>query len=217
MAESVISFIPRLILFDFGNVLEGPKNPKQFEKLLNSIAEQYGLPDGQAVWDHLYISTDWEQAKRGQITAEQFWESRLQTLGISSRNEQELFVHKIESCREIYPAMRRLIHDLQNRCRLGIVSNSYLPDLDQYLASHCNFPDVFDPVISSAREGIAKPDPAIFERALQQGQCQPNETLFVDDLERNTLAATKLGIRAIVFTSPEALQVQLVEWGILTV
>jgi putative hydrolase of the HAD superfamily len=54
--------------------------------------------------------------------------------------------------------------------------------------------DYFDKMYISYQIGITKPDPRIFEYALNDGGMTPIETLFIDDGERNTATARSLGI-----------------------
>jgi 2-haloacid dehalogenase len=73
----------------------------------------------------------------------------------------------------------------------------------------------FDGTIVSAVEGVAKPDPAIFELLLDRFDLTPSETLFVDDSADNVQAAKRLGMHAIEFRSPDRLRATLAEAGLL--
>ena len=59
-----------------------------------------------------------------------------------------------------------------------------------------------DFVVTSAEAGIEKPDPKIFERALQKAQCAPEECLFVGDVyAKDVLGPEKAGMRALWFNN----------------
>ncbi|HXR23577.1 MAG TPA: HAD family phosphatase [Acidimicrobiales bacterium] len=73
----------------------------------------------------------------------------------------------------------------------------------------------FDGYFISGLEGVIKPDPEYFERALERLGLRPDEVVFIDDRPDNTEAAGALGIPAVVFTSPEALRGELVARGLL--
>lgn len=73
----------------------------------------------------------------------------------------------------------------------------------------------FDGYFISGLEGVIKPDPEYFRRALERLDLQPDEVLFIDDRPENTAAAGALGIPAVVFTTPEALRGELVGRGLL--
>ena len=73
----------------------------------------------------------------------------------------------------------------------------------------------FDGYFISGLEGVIKPDPEYFERALERLGLHADEVVFIDDRPDNTAAASALGIPAVVFTSPEALRGELVARGLL--
>ena len=59
-----------------------------------------------------------------------------------------------------------------------------------------------DFVVTSAEAGIEKPDPKIFERALQKADCKPEECLFVGDVyAKDVLGPEKAGMRALWFNN----------------
>ena len=77
------------------------------------------------------------------------------------------------------------------------------------------FLDRFEAVIVSGREGLVKPDPAIFELAAVRHGLDPARTVFVDDTQTNVDAAAALGFRAIRFEGAPALRRDLVRLGLL--
>jgi 2-haloacid dehalogenase len=77
------------------------------------------------------------------------------------------------------------------------------------------FLDWFDGTVVSGREGIAKPDPAIFRRLLDRFGLTPNTTLMIDDSNENRETASKLGIQTVLFRSSRQLRAELEAVGIL--
>ena len=73
----------------------------------------------------------------------------------------------------------------------------------------------FDGTVVSGREGVAKPEPAIFRRLLDRFGLPPNTTLMIDDNEENLEAASKLGIQTTLFCSAHQLRAELVALGLL--
>ena len=53
---------------------------------------------------------------------------------------------------------------------------------------------LFDSVVISAEVGIKKPDPRIFDSALEQTEMKPEEVVYVGDTEDDTKAARDAGI-----------------------
>jgi 2-haloacid dehalogenase len=71
------------------------------------------------------------------------------------------------------------------------------------------FMEWFDDHVISGIEGVAKPDPRIFEILLQRHGLHPQATVFIDDSAPNVKAAQDLGIRAIQYTSARRLRQDL--------
>jgi len=62
--------------------------------------------------------------------------------------------------------------------------------------------ELFDLVVDSSEVGVRKPDPAIFQLALEGlGGVPPERALFLDDYPSNIAAAEALGIRGILVES----------------
>jgi HAD superfamily hydrolase (TIGR01509 family) len=97
-----------------------------------------------------------------------------------------------------------LFERLVNKCNLALLSNT-----DPLHVAHieATFPFVrhFRARIYSCRVGSSKPAPLIYHRALREVDALPHETIFVDDLRENALAAAGLGMSAFHFTSAEDL------------
>jgi 2-haloacid dehalogenase len=73
----------------------------------------------------------------------------------------------------------------------------------------------FDGTVVSGFEGVAKPDPAIFELLLNRFGVEPSETVLVDDSAVNVRAARDIGMQAIEFESPARLRERLEDAGLL--
>lgn len=77
------------------------------------------------------------------------------------------------------------------------------------------FMDRFRGIVVSGREGVKKPDPAIFHLLLDRFGLAPAETLFIDDSPRNVVAAREIGLHAVRFESPERLRADLDAHGLV--
>ena len=73
--------------------------------------------------------------------------------------------------------------------------------------------DLFVGVLFSCDVNLIKPDHAIFELLLNRYDLEPQETIFIDDSEANTHAATQLGMKAIHFKDVKSTRRQLIAWG----
>jgi len=70
---------------------------------------------------------------------------------------------------------------------------------------------LFDAVVDSCLEGVRKPNPAIYQMALERvGVSDPSRAVFLDDFEHNVITARGLGLHGIVVgPDPSAALAQL--------
>jgi epoxide hydrolase-like predicted phosphatase len=87
---------------------------------------------------------------------------------------------------------------LRGHYRTGIVSNSFAGAREREQALY-GFEDMCDMIVYSHEVGCRKPDPRIYEIALQQLDVTPAQTVFLDDVQANVDGATAVGIEAILF------------------
>ena len=84
----------------------------------------------------------------------------------------------------------------QKKYSLGIIANQS-PGLEARL-KRWGLRDYFTVVVSSAEAGLEKPDPAIFQLALKEAQCLPEQAVMVGDrLCNDILPAHELGMQTI--------------------
>lgn len=66
-----------------------------------------------------------------------------------------------------------------------------------------------------AEIGHLKPSEVIYHHLLNQYALQPEETLFIDDLQANVMGARKVGIKAIQFRDIDQCLIELKLLGII--
>lgn len=71
--------------------------------------------------------------------------------------------------------------------------------LNEYRVAQFGLAELFDAFFSSCYLGLRKPDPKIYQTALDVLQRDPEEAVFIDDRAENVAAAAKLGIHAIQY------------------
>jgi 2-haloacid dehalogenase len=77
------------------------------------------------------------------------------------------------------------------------------------------FLDWFEPLVLSGEQGVSKPDPAVYQILLEKLNKQAEDCLFIDDLERNLIAAEKIGFDVIQFFSVDGLRAEFNKRGLL--
>ncbi len=75
---------------------------------------------------------------------------------------------------------------------------------------------IFEEIVVSGDEQLAKPNPEIYRLLLDRYQVDPNRAIFVDDNSDNVAAAAEFGIHAFEFDTAELFRYDLVEFGVLS-
>ena len=70
-------------------------------------------------------------------------------------------------------------------------------------------------VVVSGEVGVIKPDPRIYEIAIERFAIDPHRAVYIDDVSINAEAAVRFGIHGIHFTSAALLRVELTSIGLL--
>ena len=197
------------IIFDFGGVLV------PFSQM-DSLKEQearLGLQPGKLA-ETLWQSPDWRQAEVGAITDEEYWRRAGARLGLHTPEAIRCFQQDLFRDAKTDRRMADLVRWLRGQYRTGLLSNAsdVLPRL---LGERYGLDGLFDVEVISALVGLAKPDPAIYQLALERLGTAPEATVFVDDYELNVEAAAALGIQAIHFVGYEALIPALEKQGVM--
>lgn len=101
------------------------------------------------------------------------------------------------SLERLYPNINLILETLKTKgYKLGIIANQ-APGTKERLKRY-GILHFFDMVIASAEEGVSKPDPRIFEIALQRANCLPCEAVMIGDRLDNDIAPAKaLGMNTI--------------------
>jgi len=199
------------VVFDFGNVVCMPQDPK--------VAETLGLlagVNGESLFSTMNgIRPRWDE---GRITGEELYRLSLESLGspIPSREVLASLVKTdMESWARLNPETLAMAAELSREgLRLGILSN--MPH--EFLSmARSRFP-LFSEVelgIFSCELGVNKPDPEIYHRLLEGFSLPAHEVLFFDDIAVNVAAAAELGIVAHLWTGPSEARAVLKEQGLL--
>jgi HAD superfamily hydrolase (TIGR01509 family) len=77
------------------------------------------------------------------------------------------------------------------------------------------FLEAFRDTVVSGEERVLKPDAAIYHLLLARNGLDAASCVFIDDSEKNVQGAEAVGMKAIHFTTPEALRNELAALGLL--
>lgn len=108
-----------------------------------------------------------------------------------------------------------ILEELRDRS-LGLYAlSNFSGDLFREVSPRFDFLTWFDGLLISGDEGIAKPDPAIYELLLDRFDLTAQHTVFIDDRAENVAAARAAGLAGIHFRSAAQLRRDLVALGVL--
>ena len=140
----------------------------------------------------------------GRMSLNELYADLVTTLGLNATFDEFKEVW-LASYSESMPGMRDLLRQLNGKCKLVLLSNVdafYWPQIES------SIPELqsFHARVLSFQEGVAKPDPAAFERAVAASGEPIDRCYFIDDKQENIDAAAKLGLPGHAFTSCRVLK-----------
>ena len=89
--------------------------------------------------------------------------------------------------------MVKLIKQLPKNLRLGILTNNH-DRFEEYL-QRVGVAELFDAVINTHRIGVAKPEKVAYQKAVSRLSVEPENCLFVDDVEGNVDGGEAAGLK----------------------
>ena len=108
-------------------------------------------------------------------------------------------IHRQRAPYRLFSDSRRCLEELrEDGRRLGVISNSNSEASARRVLDQTGILELFDTVTSSGTEGVRKPDPEIFRRALARAKVSVHEAFYVGNLlKTDALAARAAGIPSV--------------------
>ena len=97
---------------------------------------------------------------------------------------------------KLYPDTKMILEALSKKYKLGVIANQSLGTKERL--DNWNIGKYFDVVVASAEAGYAKPDLKIFNLALEQAGCKPNDAVMIGDrLDNDIVPAKQIGMKTV--------------------
>lgn len=198
-----------IVVFDLGNVLIEWDRRFLYEKLISDPVEL------QDFLDNVFTLDDNAELDRGTPLAEvaaavaaRHPDKHDLVMAFAQRWKETLGA-VIDSSVEVLETLS------QNGVTLYALSNW---GRDTFASIEADYPflELFDGLVISGREGVVKPDPAIFGVMCDRYGFEPHAAVFIDDSGANIATAASLGFDALLFDRPERLRQQLIERSLLS-
>ena len=178
------------IILDMGNVLlEWNK-----DKILQGVSEM--KKDYLILDKTIFQSGLWERLDLGTMTREELVLKVVSMIGSTYQKKVEEVILNWPSYIDIYTEVFPVLLELKKKGhRIFVLSNTskvFYDLLDEQLSP---LKEVLDGFVLSCDIKAIKPDLAMFKEILDKYQLDPANCIFLDDIEDNTSAAEKLGIK----------------------
>ena len=179
------------IILDMGNVLlEWNK-----DKILQGVSDT--KKDYLILDKTIFQSGLWEKLDFGTMTREELVLEVVSMIGNTYQKKVEEVIWNWPSYIDIYTEVFPVLSELKKKGhRIFVLSNTskvFYDLLDEQLSP---LKEVLDGFVLSCDIKAIKPDLAMFKGILDKYQLDPTNCVFLDDIEDNTIAAEKLGIKA---------------------
>jgi putative hydrolase of the HAD superfamily len=192
----------RNVVFDAGGVLLEWNPPRVIERL-------HPDPQTQArIRQQMFEHADWHEFDRGSLTYADAINHFAKATGLTTDETRALIHATRESLRPIEGTIRMLETLAEGGVRLYLLSNMPVSTFE-YLRQHHPFFDHFDHLVISGAILLLKPEPAIYKHLVEQTGIVPAESVFIDDLLKNVIAARECGFEAIQFRDPASCREEL--------
>jgi putative hydrolase of the HAD superfamily len=196
-------------LFDLGNTVI----KLAYERVLENICKD-GSISRDALVDLFEQPGSYRDLERGAITFADFHDFLGDRAGYRG-SLRELRVLWTDFFDGPVMGIEEVLDLVRERYRIAFLSNSnevHAEVIPRLFAGLFRKDDRF---IFSHRFKSAKPDPELFQRALEVIGAQPQQAVFIDDLLENVLAARSLGLRAFQFHDSSTLLHELAGEGLI--
>jgi putative hydrolase of the HAD superfamily len=191
-------------IFDYGGVLVSDQTTEDIDKM----ARLMGVDS--ETFEELYWS-DRLEYDRGTESGTEYWLRLAVAAGkrLSPEAIEQLTEFDNESWMHFDEPMWDWIEQLRAAGKPVAILSNMPRELGEALKSRTDRLQRFDHVTLSYELSAVKPEPAIYEHALEGVGTDPARTLFLDDRIANVQGAELLGIRALQFTSRDEVLLRL--------
>lgn len=183
------------VIWDLGGVLLRTEDyaPRR------ALAQRFGMTLAE-IEEFVFSGESGNRAQLGEISVEQHWENQRRALGLTPAEMQD-FQAEFWGGDRLDAGLVAYIRRLRGAFKTGLLSNAF-SDLRRVVTETWKFADAFDAMVISAEVGLVKPDPRIYQLALERLGVPPEAAVFIDDFSRNVEGARAVGLYAIHFKNP---------------
>ncbi len=201
----------KAIIFDIGGVvLEWPTR-LEVDVIYRYIAERFGF-NFEEVKEKIKALV--YPLKGGEITEKECWSRFFNSYGKALPDDwkdlwQKIFREKAKLNEDVMKTVKAL---KSNGYQLAVITNT-IPSHNAWVEK-MKWYEPFDILVISCKDGVVKPEPAIFELALKKLGLKGHECIFIDNVEKNIRGAERAGLHGILFENAEQMKKDLEKFGV---
>ena len=195
----------RNVVFDVGGVLLEWNPPRVIAGLFPDPATQ------AVIRKQMFEHADWHEFDRGSLSYAAAIDHFAKTTGRSTDETRALIHATRESLLPIAGTIKLVEELAAAGVHLYLLSNMPVSTFE-YLVQHHKFFGHFKHLVISGAILLVKPEPAIYKHLVEQTGIVPAESVFIDDLLKNVIAARECGFQAIHFHDPESCRAELLAY-----
>lgn len=200
---------PKFLYFDLGNVLLFFDH----RRACRQLAACAGI-DQEKIWEMIFSSGLELKYEAGQVSSQEVFQTFLEAA--KDKVDFDCFAEAASDIFEVNLPVKAIVTQLVFcNHRLGILSNTN--EIHWRLVSDGRYaliPEAFEQVVLSYEVGAVKPEPAIFQAAIESAGVEPQEIFYVDDMPGHVAGAKAVGIDAVQYTDAPALADALRKRGV---
>jgi putative hydrolase of the HAD superfamily len=180
------------VIFDWGGVLELLPD----KGALEDWAHELDLSTAtlrEALWgaDYLRMSSGW-------ISSDEYVRRVDHSIGRRDPSSTRELLQAIHAHNRLDSRVLNAVRRIREGRKVALLTNAFVGHDAQVRAIHgIDISQEFDLYINSAEVGLRKPDPAIYQLALERLEASADRALYIDDGLRNTDGAGALGMHTI--------------------
>lgn len=192
----------RNIIFDIGNVLAG--------FVWEEFFKSFGFSDEtfEKLADATVRSDFWNEMDRGKLTDDQLLEGFIQNDPSIEKELCQVFENVTNMIRRYDYAIPWLKELKEKGYHVYYISN-FAHKAHVECEKALDFLEEMEGGILSYQDRLIKPDPEIYRLLCSRYGLKAEECIFIDDTERNVLAAQKEGMKGLIFHTLEQTKKEL--------
>lgn len=174
--------VTKAVIFDCFGVLYIDKRQNMLQSLPPSVAVE--------------LHDIFQQGNYGLLSREEYVKAATSLTGQTA----EEFVAASAGGYRLNEELIAKVRELKKSYKVGLLSNIGRGWIEDFFNEH-QLHDLFDAVVLSGEEGVAKPHPQIYELASERLGVKLSECVMIDDVQENCAGADAVGMKSIYYVS----------------